>query len=394
MYITVIFILNIPNKKTAVFGSTGSIGINSLEVIKNLRKNEYDISIEYLTTNTRIDILAEQVKEFSPKGVVISDKVKAAEFKKNYSFPGLEILEGMEMLDEVASREDNNFVILALPGISGLRPAISALKKGKRIALANKETLVSAGALAYKLCEKYGSEILPIDSEHSAILQCLAGEDKGAIKKLIITASGGPFRERNIETLISVTVEEALDHPNWKMGNKITIDSATLMNKGLEVIEARWLFDIPSERIEVLVHPQSIIHSMVEFRDNSIKAQLGIPDMKIPIQYAITYPERITSDFPELDFRTYSQLTFSEPDLEKFDCLKIAFESLKAGGTYPAVMNIINDKAVNMFLDKKIGFMEIPAIIRKKLDSHTSITNYEFEDLLEIEREIYSEDEF
>lgn len=364
--------------------------MNSLKVIRNLRKNDCDISIQYLTTNSRIDILADQVKEFNPKGVVITDKLKAAEFRKKNHIKGLEILDGFDMLDEIAARDDHSFIILALPGISGLRPAIAGLKKGKRIALANKETLVSAGDLAYRLCRKYGAEIIPIDSEHSAILQCLAGEERSNIRKLIITASGGPFRNKDKKDFGNITVEEALNHPNWKMGQKITIDSATLMNKGLEVIEARWLFDIDPEKIEVLIHPQSIIHSMVEFTDNSVKAQMGIPDMKIPIQYAITYPDRCPSDFPRLDLRKYPVLNFEEPDLEKFDCLKIAFETLKEGGTFPAVMNIINDKAVNMFLQKKIAFDEIPVLIRQNLEGHDSISEYELDDLIEIEHEINS----
>ena len=374
--------------KVSVFGSTGSIGLNSLEVIKNLNKNGCEISVEYLTTNSRIDLLERQIKEFSPKGVVITDNKKAEEFKKSFSFPGLEILSGFEMLDEIAGRDDHGFIILAVPGASGLRPAITALKKGKRIALANKETLVSAGALAYKIVKEFGSEIIPIDSEHSAILQCLSGEDISSVKRLIITASGGPFRNKSKKDFSNITVGEALAHPNWKMGPKITIDSATLMNKGLEVIEAKWLFNMEPDKIEVLVHPQSIIHSMVEFKDNSIKAQMGVPDMKIPIQYAITYPDRCPSDFPQLDFKKYSTLTFEEPELEKFECLKIAFDAMKAGGTYPAVMNIINEKAVNMFLEKKIGFNDIPKMICKEMDSHKSKENYQLEDLFEIEDRI------
>lgn len=378
-------------KKVCILGSTGSIGCNSLEVIDNLNKNGYNIEVIGLTTNSRIDVLASQIKKYSPKVVVIQNKNFVEEFKLNYCFKNIQILIGEEGLLEIASRDDYDLLINALVGFNGVKPTIEALKSGKDIAIANKETLVVAGKLVNQLLDKHKNLLLPIDSEHSAILQCLVGEDKNSISKLFLTASGGPFLNKSIEEIKNTTVEQALSHPNWKMGNKITIDSATMMNKGLEAIEAKWLFDIDENDIEVLIHPQSIIHSMVEFRDGSIKAQLGIPDMKIPIQYSLTYPYRISSEYPRINFTKYKSLTFEEPDLQKFKCLKIAYEVLKAGGTYSVVMNAANEIAVDLFLKEKINFLQIHEIIENQLSKHVNLTEFNLEDIIEIDSKTRSE---
>ena len=319
--------------------------------------------------------------------MVIINKDAADNFKLNYDFKNLELLSGQEGLMEISARNDYDLLISALVGISGLKPTIEAIKSGKDVALANKETLVVAGRLVNELLEKHKKKFLPIDSEHSAILQCLIGESKESVSKLILTASGGPFRNKSLEEIKNTSVKEALSHPNWKMGKKITIDSATLMNKGMEVMEAKWLFDIDENNIEVVIHPQSIIHSMVEFTDGSIKAQLGIPDMKIPIQYALTYPERVHSDFNRMNFSKINTLTFEQPDTEKFKCLKIAYDVLKAGGTYPVVMNAANEIAVDLFLHEKIDFFKIPEIIEDQLNHHKSSETFTLEDIIEIDSE-------
>src|SRR5690606_8502645 len=282
-------------------------------------------------------------------------------------------------LVQLTARDDYNLLVSALVGFAGLQPTIEAIRTGKNIALANKETLIVAGELINSLLKQYNTTLTPIDSEHSAIFQCLAGEEPEFVSKIILTASGGPFRAKSIDEMRNTSVKEALNHPNWNMGPKITIDSATLMNKGLEVIEAYWPFGVTSKNIEVVVHPQSIIHSMVEFIDGSIKAQMGVPDMKIPIQYAITYPERVTSDFERMDFTKYGTLTFEQPDLVKFECLDLAYKVLSKGGTYPTVLNAANEVAVDLFINEKIGFMDIPAIIKNSLDSHESRNKFEFE---------------
>lgn len=369
----------------AILGSTGSIGCNTLKVVKNLNKNNYPTKVKYLSTNSQIDLLAEQVKEFSPDAVVISNEDKAKEFKEKFSFSKLDVLSGTEGLNEISKRDDYDTLVCALVGFSGLAPVINAIKSKKKIALANKETLVVAGSIVNQLLKEYKTDLLPIDSEHSAILQCLLGEKDNTVEKIILTASGGPFRTKSYEEMQKATIEDALNHPNWKMGAKITIDSATMMNKGLEVIEAKWLFDIPYDKIKVVIHPQSIIHSMVEFEDSSIKAQMGIPDMKIPIQFALTYPMRVKADFPKLDFRNYPALTFEEPDFKKFDCLQIAFDVLNSGKTYPVVMNAANEVAIEYFLKGKIGFTDIPAHIRRCLDAHNPVENFELNDIFEID---------
>lgn len=372
------------NKKKiiSIFGSTGSIGCNSLKVIDNLIRNKEDIELKYLTTNSSIEKLAEQVAKYSPSGVAIADDSAAVKFRNDYNFNDLEILSGRNGLIELSSRDDHNFLINALVGISGLEPTIEAIKSGKDIALANKETLVAAGGYISELLKKHNTLLFPIDSEHSAILQCIQGENKNSISKIILTASGGPFRNHTLEELENVNIEEALNHPNWKMGRKITIDSATMMNKGLEVIEAKWLFDINAEDIKVLIHPESIIHSMVEFNDGSVKAQLGIPDMKIPIQYSLTYPDRVTSDYPKMDFKNFSQLNFEEPDLIKFKCLQIAYDVLDKGSIYPVILNSANESAVELFLNNRIKFNDIPYLILKQLESFSESTELTIENIL------------
>ncbi|HMT11063.1 MAG TPA: 1-deoxy-D-xylulose-5-phosphate reductoisomerase, partial [Ignavibacteria bacterium] len=326
-------------KNIAVLGSTGSIGKNTLEVVRNLNRNGYPVSVKYISANSNVELLCEQIEEFRPKATVIFSDAGYKELSSRSLKHKCEKLHGQTGINEIAGRDDFELVVNALVGFSGLIPTVEAIKNGKQIALANKESLVVAGELIYSMLDKSSSTLLPIDSEHSAILQCLQGEPLREVTKLILTASGGPFREFSKSELDNVTVEQALNHPNWKMGNKITIDSATLMNKGFEIIEAKWLFNIEAEKIEVLIHPQSIIHSMVEFSDASVKAQLGVPDMKVPIQYAVTYPDRVGSDFPRLEFKHVKNLTFEQPDFEKFECLKITYDVIKSGGSYPIVLN-------------------------------------------------------
>ena len=373
-------------KKIGIFGSTGSIGCNTLEVVRNLNRNGFNIVVVFLSTNKRIDVLAEQVNSFKPEAVFIQDPKKADEFKSSYNFKDLKILTGDSQLLNIIRQDNYELLVSSVVGFNGLRPTIEAIKSGKKIALANKETLVVAGHLVNHLLKEFNTELIPIDSEHSAILQCIKGEEKESVSKIILTGSGGPFRTKTLDEIKNSTVSDALNHPNWDMGDKITIDSATLMNKGLEVIEAKWLFDIEVENVEVVIHPQSIIHSMVEFKDRSIKAQLGIPDMKIPIQYAITYPKRVSSDFPKMDFKKYNTLTFEEPDLEKFECLDLAYRVLREDGTYPVVLNAANEVAVDLFLKNKISFLDIPKIIKRSLDNHKSITNFELEHIFEIDQ--------
>lgn len=370
-------------KNIALLGSTGSIGTQTLDVVAGFPK---DFRITYLTGNTNTTLLLEQVRRFRPRGVVVFSESAVKEMKKNVP-PGTEVLSGEQGLLEIVQREDVDVVVSSLVGFAGLRPTIAAIQAKKRIALANKETLVVAGEIIMPLADKHRVDLLPVDSEHSAIFQCMAGELPNKVDKLILTASGGPFRTKSLEELKQVTLEQALKHPNWTMGNKITIDSATLMNKGLEVIEAHWLFGVPPERIDVVVHPQSIIHSMVEFVDGSVKAQLGIPDMKIPIQYALTYPSRSASRFPRVHFPSLGEMTFFEPDRERFPCLQLAFDAINEGGTIPAVMNAANEVAVAQFLQKKIGFLDIPRIIRSAMERHKNLANPSLEEIVEADRE-------
>ena len=373
-------------KNIAVLGSTGSIGKNTLEVVRNLNKNRYPVNVKYITANSNIDLLCEQVKEFKPSAALIYKTELFDELKTRLNGSICELLCGDEGINEIASRSDYDLVVNALVGFCGLLPTITAIKNGKRVALANKESLVVAGELIDSLVKKSGTDIVPIDSEHSAILQCIQGEPMNKVTKLTLTASGGPFREYPKGKLNGVTKEQALNHPNWKMGNKITIDSATLMNKGFEIIEAKWLFNIEVENIEVLIHPQSIIHSMVEFADGSVKAQMGVPDMKIPIQYAITYPDRVASDFPRLGLSQLRNLTFEQPDLEKFECLKLAYDVIQLGGTYPVVLNAANEAAVDLFLNDRIKFSSIGGLIHRALEKHSNTGSLELENIIEIDK--------
>ncbi len=366
-------------KNIAILGSTGSIGQSSLEVIKNLPEQ---FRVTYLTANKNIDLLQKQIAQFHPRGVVVLDSCNASLLRKVLG-EKTEVHAGEEGLLEIVGRDDVDIVVSSLVGFAGLRPTIAAIRHRKTIALANKETLVVAGQLMMSLVKEYGVRLIPIDSEHSAIMQCIVGEESSHIAKLILTASGGPFLNKQLKDFDSVTVEEALNHPNWTMGKKVTIDSATLMNKGLEVIEAHWLFDLPPERIEVVIHPQSIIHSMVEFIDGSLKAQMGLPDMKIPIQYALTYPARLQMNGKRVNFPKLNSMTFFEPDRKKFRCLQIAFDVLSLGGTTPAIMNAANEIAVEAFLDRKISFKKIPELVDKAVSAHKSVSLPDLGDIVE-----------
>lgn len=352
-------------RSLTILGSTGSIGTQTLDIIRQFRD---DFSINYLTANTRIKELEEQTREFHPKGVAISDETSWKEFKKHTSFKG-EILCGEEGVIAAAGHVDNQIVMQALVGFSGVLPTLAAIEQGATIALANKETLVSAGSIVMNSAREKDIAILAVDSEHSAILQCMAGEERSMIDKIILTASGGPFRELDSESFETITREQALKHPNWVMGQKITIDSATLMNKGFEVIEARWLFDLAPEKIDVVIHPQSIIHSLVQFGDASVKAQLGTPDMRVPIMYALFHPERRHADLPKLDLLTAGNLSFFKPDTDRFPCLRLAYEAMSRGGTAPAILNAANEIAVQAFLENKARFLQIPQTIESTLQN-------------------------
>ena len=369
-------------KKVFILGSTGSIGVNTLEVIREFPNN---FSVAALSGNRNIDLLEKQIEEFSPELVVVNDEAEAEKLK--YRIKGkCELFIGERGFVEATKSADYDVIISSLVGFSGLAPTIEAIKRGKRIALANKETLVVAGEIIERLSEQYNAEIIPVDSEHSAIFQSLVGESPEHIRKILLTASGGPFFDKPVEYLKKVTVAEALNHPNWSMGNKVTIDSATMMNKGLEVIEARWLFKLPLEKIEVVIHPQSIVHSMVEFIDGSIKAQLSSPDMKVPIQYALTYPERFKSNFVSTEFPEIHKLTFFKPDLEKFENLRLAFDALKSGGNSPCILNAANEIAVENFLKGKITFTEISEYVKKALDDIEHENSIGLEEIFECNR--------
>lgn len=371
-------------KKISILGSTGSIGTQTLDVV---RANRDKFEVVAISANSSINLLLEQIKEFKPKYVAVYNEASAKVLKEMIpSDINIEVLSGMEGLVAISSLDEIDVLLTAIVGMIGLVPTLEAIKKGKTIALANKETLVTAGQLVMEEAKKNNVKILPVDSEHSAIFQCLNGENNKEIESLILTASGGPFRGKTKSELLNVTKNEALKHPNWSMGRKISIDSSTLMNKGLEVIEAKWLFDVNTDKIDVVVHPQSIIHSMVQFVDSSIIAQMGCPDMKLPIQYALTYPDRILNDFERLDFSKLTSLTFEKPDLETFPCLKLAYDSLNMGGTYSAVLNAANEVLVNEFLEDKIGFYDIPYYIEKTLDAHKSISKPSLEEILHIDK--------
>ena len=372
-------------KRITILGSTGSIGTQTLDVV---RKNKDKFQVVAISANSSIDLLLEQIMEFSPKYVAVYNKESALKLKEMIRENiNIEVLSRMDGLVKICQLEEVNVVLTAVVGMIGLVPTMAAIKAKKTIALANKETLVTAGELVMSEAKKNNVEILPVDSEHSAIFQCLNGERKQDIEKIILTASGGPFRGKKREELVNVTKNEALKHPNWDMGRKISIDSSTLMNKGLEVIEAKWLFDVDVEDIEVVVHPQSIIHSMVSFRDSSVISQMGCPDMRLPIEYALTYPERLKTDFERLDLAKVATLTFEKPDMETFPCLALAFKVLKLGGTYPAALNSANEFLVNEFLNDKIGFYDIPYYIEKTLDCHKNRVNPTLEDILEVDKE-------
>ena len=373
-------------KNISILGSTGSIGKQALDVV---RHNREKFKVVALSANKSIDMLVEQIEEFRPELVSIGDEKSASQLQKRVNqrgIKGVDIASGQKGLNAVAAIESAQVVLTAVVGIAGLIPTMEAVSKGKDIALSNKETMVTAGNVINKLAKEKGSSIIPVDSEHSAIFQCLNGEDMKSVKRLILTASGGPFRGRKREDLIHVKKEAALKHPNWSMGQKISIDSATLMNKGLEVIEAKWLFDVDLEKIDVVVHPQSIIHSMVEFEDSSIIAQMGNPDMRIPIQYAFSYPQRLKSNFESLDFTKISSLTFEKPDKETFPCLELAYDSLRSGGTHPAVLNGANEVLVEEYLNGRIGFYDIPKYVQMAMESHNPVSNPGVEDILEADR--------
>lgn len=372
-------------KKIAILGSTGSIGTQTLDVV---RANG-DIEVLGLSAGRNIKMLEAQIREFSPKLVAVWDEAAAKELAIKVQDTDTKIVSGMDGLLELAVLDGVEILVTAIVGMIGIRPTMVAIKAGKDIALANKETLVTAGHLITKLAKDHNVRILPVDSEHSAIFQCLRGEDDRTIDKLLITASGGPFRGRKTADLQQVTVEDALKHPNWAMGQKITIDSATLVNKGLEVMEAKWLFDVDIDRIQVVVQPKSIIHSMVQFNDGAVMAQLGTPDMKLPIQYALYYPERRYLAGERLDFERLTSIAFEKPDMDTFLGLPMAMESSRIGGSMPTVFNAANEKAVALFLKKQIGFLDIYRIIRDAMDAHEVIANPCLGEILETEKKTY-----
>ena len=372
-------------KKVAILGSTGSIGTQTLEVV---RENG-DLQITALAAGGNVDLMEKQIREFHPALAAMWTEEKAKELRDRVKDLPVKVVSGMDGLLEVATDPASEILVTAIVGMIGIRPTIAAMKAGKDIALANKETLVTAGHIIMPLAEECHVKILPVDSEHSAIFQCLNGEHKDQLKKILLTASGGPFRGKKKEELKKVQVEDALKHPNWSMGRKITIDSATLVNKGLEMMEARWLFGVEPKDIQIVVQPKSIIHSMVEFVDGAVIAQLGTPDMKLPIQYALYYPNRRHLPGDRLDFWTLNQITFEKPDMENFPGLKLAFDAAAAGGTMPTVYNAANERAVAKFLDRKIGFLDIPEIIRSCMEEHKVTENPTVEQILETEAATY-----
>ena len=353
-----------PTRGIAILGSTGSIGTQALDVVRDQRDA---LHVEVLSAHRNAELLIAQAKEFKPNAVVIGDDAKWKEVNDALFDAGIKVYSGAEALEQVVEVDGIDMVLTAMVGAAGLKPTLRAIDAGKHIALANKETLVVAGEIVMNAARNKGVDIHPVDSEHSAIYQCIAGEFHNAIEKVILTASGGPFRGRTLDSLAGVTKADALKHPNWDMGAKITIDSASLMNKGLEVIEAKWLFDVTPDQIDVVVHPQSIVHSCVQFEDGSIKAQLGLPDMKLPIQYALTYPRRLKNDFPRFNFMDYPSLTFEQPDIETFRNLGVAFEALRQGGNAPAVLNAANEIAVARFLRDDIEFLDLPRVVEHAL---------------------------
>lgn len=372
-------------KKIAILGSTGSIGTQTLDIVS---KND-DLQVVGIAAGSNIEMLEQQIRTFHPKLAAVGDEEKAKELKVKVQDTDCRVVGGMEGLIELAVMEESEILVTAIVGMIGIRPTIEGIKAGKDIALANKETLVTAGHLIMPLAKEHGVKILPVDSEHSAIFQALNGENPSAISKLLITASGGPFRGKKTAELQNIQVEDALKHPNWAMGQKITIDSATLVNKGLEVMEAKWLFDVDLDQIQVVVQPQSVIHSMIEFTDGSIMAQLGTPDMRLPIQYALYAGERRFLDGERLDFAKLGSITFENPDMETFKGLPLAMEASRTGGSMPTVFNAANEKAVALFLQRKIRFLDIYTIIEESMEAHKVVINPAAEEILDIERDVY-----
>ena len=375
----------IKKRTIAILGSTGSIGTQTLQVVE---EHPDKFEVYAITANTRVDELIQQARKFMPEAVVIADESKYPQLKEALADLPIKVYGGYESICQIVESKPIDIVVTAMVGFSGLRPTINAIKAGKAIALANKETMVVAGELINELAMKYQTPILPVDSEHSAIFQCLAGEMNNKVEKLILTASGGPFRTFTKEQLEHVTVQQALKHPNWSMGAKITIDSASMMNKGFEVMEAKWLFGIGAEDIEVVVHPQSVIHSMVQFGDGAIKAQLGTPDMRLPIMYALTYPTRLSSSFERIDWNTLKELTFEKPNLELFPNLQHAYTALAQGGNIPCVVNAANEICVAAFLEERIKFTDMPKLIARAMEKATYILKPTLDDYLETDREI------
>ncbi|MHB1418373.1 MAG: 1-deoxy-D-xylulose-5-phosphate reductoisomerase [Bacillota bacterium] len=370
-------------KGLAILGSTGSIGTQTLEVVESYPER---FRVWSLAGGENIDLLEEQIRKFQPVLVAVGNTSKASELQQRLSGLPVEVMAGKEGLLAAVSLHEVHTVVAATSGVVGIKPTLQAIRQGKTIALANKETLVVAGEQVMKAAMASGVAILPVDSEHSAIFQCLAGRTQG-VESIILTASGGPFQERTLPELKTVTASMALRHPKWHMGKKITVDSATLMNKGLEVIEARWLFDLKPEQIKVVIHPESIVHSLVAYQDGALLAQLGLPDMRIPIQYALTWPERWLSMQPRLDLTQESQLNFLTPDIQRFPCLKLAYEALRCGGTMPAVLNAANEVLVESFLAGSVGFMDIPLFIEKAMSWHRVNACSSLEETLEVDRE-------
>ena len=376
--------MNKKKKNIALLGSTGSIGTQSLEVID---AHPERFVVEVLTANNNSDLLIKQAKKYKPNTVVITNESKYPEVNNALFDLGIKVFSGLNSLEEVVENENIDVVLTALVGYSGLKPTIRAIKSGKNIALANKETLVVAGDLITRLCKQYGVSIYPVDSEHSAIFQCLVGEHVNPIEKIYLTASGGPFRGKNREDLLHVTKDQALKHPNWEMGSKITIDSASMMNKGLEVIEAKWLFDLKKEQIEIVVHPQSIVHSAVQFTDGSVIAQLGIPDMKLPIQYALGFPERLKNNFTRFNFLDYPELTFEKANFDTFKNLNLAYSAMEKGGNIPCILNAANEVVVDAFLKDKISFLSMSDVIENCMEKITFVKNPKLEDYINTDQE-------
>lgn len=375
-------------KKITILGSTGSIGTQTLDVI---RENPDRFQVEALTCRKNTALLAEQIREFHPRTVAVLDPEAAAML--SVSFPDVQVLSGTEGLVYAASQTDSDLVLNSLVGMSGLVPTFEAIRQHREIALANKETLVAGGSVIMQEAASRQVRILPVDSEHSAIYQSMLGYSRDSVKRILLTASGGPFRGMTPEQLKDVTLEQALAHPNWSMGKKITIDSATMMNKGFEIIEARWLFDIPADRIDVVIHPESIIHSMVEYEDHAVIAQLGLPDMRIPISFALNGAERLADQLPSLDLTTLGRLTFEAPDPETFRCLKLAGQALEAGGTYCTALNAANEVCVRAFLERRIGFPDIQHTLEEILDRHKPLAGKDLEEILSVDRLVRAETE-